>query len=68
MQVAFIPKENCVAEIRRIGGTLKRSASAVWIFKMDFQQKEVNQDSVAVLFVFYWHVSAFFFISDFSLF
>lgn len=53
MQVAFIPKENCTAEFRPIGGTLKRSASAVWIFIMDSQQKEVNQDSVAVLFVFY---------------
>lgn len=28
---------------------MERSASAVWIFIMDFHQKEVNHDTVAVL-------------------
>ncbi len=42
-----------------IGGTPKRSASAVWIFIMDFHQKKVNQDTVAGLFVFDWQVRFF---------
>lgn len=43
-----------------IGGTLKRSTSAVWIFYNGFSPEKVNQDTVAGLFILDWQVRSFF--------
>lgn len=55
----LFPRKTVAARLS-IGGNVERSASAIWIFIMDSHQRDVDQDTVAVLLVCDWQVEAFF--------
>lgn len=57
-KLLLILMENCVAEFLNRRNTEKVSLSCM-DFHNGFHQKEVNQDTVVVLFVCDWHVKSF---------
>lgn len=57
-KLLLFPWKTVRRRVSRLAECMKRSASAVWIFIMDFHQKEVNQGTVGVLFAVDWQVRA----------